>query len=109
MRAPGFADLEDFHHERHVVFLLEPLADVFAQDARGEGAEAFASFYLQVENVLHVRAARVAEDGAVAEGARTPFHAALEPADDFAFGDGLGCACAEGGFVVDVLDGSLRR
>ena len=44
-------------------------------------------FDAAVEDVLHVGAARVGQDAAVAEGARAELHAALEPAEDFAFGD----------------------
>ena len=44
----------------------------------------------RVEDVLHVVAARVDDDRAVAERARAELHPALEPADDVALGDPLG-------------------
>ena len=58
--------------------------DGLAQDRGRERAEGLAPLDLAVEDVLHVGAARVAEDRAVAERARPPLHAALEPADDLA-------------------------
>ncbi len=94
------AHLEDLHHERHVIVLLEPFGDVLAQDARRERPERFAALDLEVEDVLHVGPARVAEDGAVAERARPPFHAALEPADDAPVGDRRGGDAAELALVV---------
>src|ERR1700724_955555 len=48
---------------------------------RREGTEAFAVCDPQVERLLHGRAARVAQDRARAERARTELHASLEPAD----------------------------
>src|SRR5205823_2866745 len=42
------------------------------------------------ERLLHARRARVAEDRARAEGARAELHAALEPAERLAFGEGAG-------------------
>ena len=79
--ALGLADLVDLHHERHVAVLLEPFAHGALQHGGGEGAEGLAALDLQVQDVFHVGTARVADDGAVAQGARAPFHAALEPAD----------------------------
>src|SRR5689334_19564735 len=43
-----------------------------------------------IEQVLHVGQAGMSDDGAVAQGTRTPFHAPLEPADDAASGDVAG-------------------
>ena len=40
-----------------------------------------------IENFLHFRAARIGDDAAIAEGARTPLGAALEPAENFSVGD----------------------
>lgn len=89
LRAFLFADLEDFHHVGDVVVLLEPVGDAFAQNGRRERAEAFASFDLGVQDIFHVGPARVAQDGAITEGARAPFHPALEPAYDLSVGNGL--------------------
>ena len=79
-----FPDLEDFHHVGNVVVLLEPFADRFPQDGGSEGPKGFAPFDLGVQDVLHVGAARVAQDGTVAQSAWAPLHAPLEPAHDFA-------------------------
>ena len=62
-------------------------ATASSQDRGREGAERFAPLDLGVEDGLHVGAARIADDRAVAERARAPLHAALKPADDLAVGD----------------------
>jgi hypothetical protein len=69
-------------HVRRVDVELEPLAQVLAQHARRERTEALAILDLQIEHRLHARRARIAEDAAGTERARTELHAALEPADD---------------------------
>ncbi len=75
--------------------LFEPLGDLFLEDRGRERAKRFPPLDLGVEDRLHVGAARVADDRAVAERARAPFHAALEPADDPAVGDRGGGATLE--------------
>src|SRR4030095_4512 len=73
------AELEDWHHERDIVVSLEPLGDVLTQNGRRERTEGFAAFDLGVEDVLHVRSARVTKNRAVAQRAGTPFHPSLKP------------------------------
>ena len=58
---------------------------------------------------LHVGAARIADDRAVAERARAPFHAALKPADDLAVGDRRGRAPAQLCLVGDRFDRAAGR
>ena len=99
------ADLVDLEHERHVVVGLEPVGDALAQDRGREGAERLAALDLVVEDVLHVGPARVAQDRAVAERARAPLHATLEPADDLAVGDAQGGQAAE---LVGIFDPADR-
>ena len=98
------SDAEDLHHEGHVVVGLEPLRHRIAQDRRCERPEGLAALDLEIEDVLRVGAARVAQDRTVAEGARAPFETALEPADHLAFGDRLSRAPAERGLIADALD-----
>ncbi len=75
--------------------MLEIFVLMIRENRRGKGTKPFAMLDARVENVLHVRQTGMGEDGAVAtEGARTPLHAALEPADDISrgrdlVGDGL--------------------
>src|ERR1051326_3960817 len=52
---------------------------------RRKGAPAFAELDAPVDVALPVRAARIGEDRAVAEGARTVFHRPVEAADDEPF------------------------
>src|SRR6185369_11634620 len=72
-------------HEQHVRALaveIEPLAGLLAQHRRREGPEALAELDLQVDAPPVLFVARVGEDAARTERARSPLHAALEPADD---------------------------
>ena len=57
---------------------------------RKERNERTGALDLEVQDVFHVGAARVADDAAIAQRARAPLHAALEPADHLATGDGGG-------------------
>ena len=102
-------DLEDLHHERHVVVGLEPVLHRVAQDGGRERPEGFAALDLEVEDILHVGAARIAQDRTVAKRARPPLHAALEPADHLALGDRLRGVTAERRLVGDALDRAARR
>src|SRR6266849_1070061 len=67
-----FPNLEDLHHKGDGVVLFEPFTDSLVEHRRGKGTKRFPSFYLGVENGLHIRAPRITEDRAVAERARTP-------------------------------------
>jgi hypothetical protein len=48
-----------------------------------------APLYLRVQNVFHVGAARIGQNGSVSERAGAPFHPALKPADHFSIGNCL--------------------
>src|SRR4051812_22097577 len=63
-----------------------------------EGTVRLTEFHLAVDRVLHVRAARIAEDAAVPQRAGAPFHPALIPADGAAFGE------ERRGLALDVAD-----
>ena len=58
--------------------------------AGANGRNDFALLDLGVEDIAHVGAARIGEDGAVAERARPHLETTLEPADDLAVGQVLG-------------------
>ena len=91
------------------VILLEPVRYRLFEHRGREGPKRFAPFDLGIENGLHVGAARIAHDRAVAERARPPFHAPLEPADDLAVGDCGGGAPAQLCLVRDFLDRAAGR
>src|SRR5262249_26118169 len=74
-------------HERIRHRADEELAQRFLEHRRSERPEALTELDPRVDDVAHVRPPRVGDDAAVAEGTGTPFHAALEPADDAAVGD----------------------
>ena len=69
---------------------LEPVLGVFRQHARREGAKILAVLHLLIEDVAHVRPARIGEQRTVAERPRPELHAALKPGDDLAVGDHVG-------------------
>src|SRR6476646_45730 len=75
------ADRVDLHHEWHIAIELEPLGDRLAENGRRERPKRLPALDLEVEDLLHVRAARVAQNRAVAERPRAPLHASLEPPD----------------------------
>ena len=66
---------------------LEPFVGMLGHHARCKGAEVLAVLDHLIEDVAHVRSARVGEQRTVAEGARPEFHATLKPGDDLAVGD----------------------
>src|SRR5262245_23078179 len=81
------SDLKYFHHEWHIVVLFEPFAHVFPENRGRKRPKALAALDLSIENIFHVCATRIADDRAVAQRARPPFHSSLKPADDEAFGN----------------------
>jgi hypothetical protein len=102
------ANRVDLHHERHVAVELEPFRNGFAQDRRRERTERLAPLDLEVQDVLHVWPARVADDRAVAERARPPFHPSLEPADDQPIGHRRRGSAAKFLLVDNTFDGAAR-
>ena len=82
--APVALHVGDQQHVGAVGIELEIVGDVLAQDRGREGAEALAVLDLEIEPLLHLGIARIAEDRAGAERARPELHAALEPADGMA-------------------------
>src|ERR1700686_3519242 len=69
---------------RRVGANLEPFVGAFGQDARCKRPEVLTVLDHLIEDVAHVRSARVGEERSVAEGARPELHAALKPGDDLA-------------------------
>ena len=86
---PALHDVGDQQHVGAVGVELEPVGDVFAQHRGRERPERFAILDLEIERRLHRGRARIAEDRAGAERARSEFHAPLEPADRLAVGEAL--------------------
>src|SRR5246500_4691761 len=82
--AMALVDRSDHEHVGTVHIDVEPLRDVLAQDRRRKRAKALAILDLQIELLLHLRVARIGEDRAIAERARTKLHASLKPADGLA-------------------------
>src|SRR5437667_12298426 len=80
----------NLHHEWHVVIDLKPIWNGFAQYRRSERPKRFSSLDFAVENVLHIRSPRIAQDRTVAESAWPPFHAPLQPSYDLSLRDGRG-------------------
>ena len=77
-------------HEGRSVRLLKVFAGGFCENGRRKWAKGFAVFDAPVEDFLHLRTARVGDNAAIAKRARTPFGAALKPAEDFSIRDDRG-------------------
>ena len=69
---------------------VEPVVGMFGEHARCKRTEVFPVLDLLIEDVAHLRPARIGEQRTVAERARSELHAALKPGDDLAVGDQLG-------------------
>ena len=69
--------------------LLEIVGDALPEDRRRERPERLAILDLEVHDRLHLRAARVTDDRAAAEGPWPKLHTALEPADHVLLGEQL--------------------
>src|SRR5206468_7741405 len=78
---------------------VEALRGLLGQHRRREGTERLAELDLDVDDVLHVLAARVGDDRAVPERARAPLEASVVPADDVAALQGLD-GLVQGALVV---------
>ena len=89
LRSLFFPNLEDLHHKGDGVVLFEPPADRFGEHRWGKRTKRFTPFDLGVENSFHIRAPGIAKNRAVAECARSPFGAAIEPAEHVTFSDAV--------------------
>ncbi len=89
-RREGFAPLLGHGmHQQHVgrnAIVVEVLSAVFGQNRRRKGPERFAVLDFQIQLLLHLGIARVAQDAATTQGARAELHASLHPADHVAVG-----------------------
>jgi hypothetical protein len=72
---------------------------MFGHDARRKRAEILPVLDLLIEDIAHVRPARVGEQRTVAERAGPELHAPLKPGDDLAIGDHLR-SLARGGLAA---------
>ena len=73
-------------HERGFLAWREQLAHALGQHAGRERPEGLAELHPPIEDVLHFGLARIGHDAAIAKRARPELGAALEPANDVAFG-----------------------
>src|SRR5262249_1875397 len=71
--------------------------------------ERFAPLDLRIENSLHVSTSRIADDRAVAERPRTPFHTPLKPAHHLAFCNLGRRASTQDGLICDLGDRAAGR
>ena len=66
-------------HVRRRFTNLEPIPDVFFQNARGKRAEFFAKFDPQIDDVPHVCASGVRQQSAIAKCSSSKLHRPLKP------------------------------
>src|SRR5688500_17960410 len=103
-RALFLPDLEHLHHEGNVVIDQEPIRHRVAQHRRSERPERLPQLDLGVEELTHVGAARITENGPVSERPGAELHPTLEPPDHLSLGDRARDLATEPGFLIDVLD-----
>src|SRR5207244_8379439 len=94
---------------RAVIVEFEPVAHILAQHRRRKRAKALAVFDAQIQGALHFRISRIAEDRAVAEGARAELHPSLEAADGLALDEGSGGGVEQRRVIEHVENGARRR
>src|SRR6185503_12723187 len=97
-------DGEHLHHERDFVIVLEPIRDGLTQNRWCEGPEGLTPLNLKVQDILHVRPARISQDGPISQGARTPLHAVLKPTYNLAISNGRGNLAAQFAHVRNFPD-----
>src|SRR5262249_8600765 len=102
-----FANLKPLNHEWDGITLLEPLSNSFLHHRRRERAKRFPPLDLGVEHGLHVGAAGVTEDRAVAERTRSPLHATLKPTDHLPLGNRLGGASAQCALITNIFNSTI--
>src|SRR5450631_2250628 len=64
---------------------FEVIRHSFEQHGGCEWTKTLTEFDLKIQFLLHVRPARISQNGSVAKSARSELHPALIPADHFAF------------------------
>src|ERR1035441_10036149 len=90
-----FLDLIDHKHRRRPMGLLKVVSDTLFKDRRSKGTEWFAFLNTSIQDVLHLGAARVDDDAAIAESPWPKLHPALEPTHDLPISDSLRCCLCE--------------
>ena len=69
------------------MIVLEILLLMIGHDRRGERTKPFAMLDAGIEHIFHVWQARMRNDRAIAQSARSPFHASLKPANNISGGN----------------------
>ena len=99
------------HEARRKVSLrignLEELIGAFLEHARCERPEGLAELDRRVELLLHLRSARISDDGARTKSTRPELKAPAEPTAHIALGQGVRHIVEETFVVLDVLVGDL--
>src|SRR5579864_9111686 len=97
-------DVVRLDHERRGLAGREVIAGGLREDRRAERAKCFAMLNAAVQNIFHLYAARVGQDAAVAERARSKLHASLKPARDFSSSQCVGGLVNERVFIEPIVN-----
>src|SRR5262245_24553764 len=97
------SDLKHLHHEWHIVVLFKPFTYVLTEYRWRKWAKTLATLDLSIENILHISAARIADNRTVAQRAGSPLHPPMKPADHEALGNCLGSFQAQF-YLVHLVD-----
>src|SRR5436305_2115685 len=82
-------------HERRRMRFLKPIADCLRQNRRRKGPKNLPVLDASVENLLHIRTARISHDAAISQRSRAPLSAPLKPTQNFPIGNDRRSAMAE--------------
>ena len=88
----GRQNVVHLNHERIRIGLIKVVASRLLQDRRRKRPELLAMLDAGIQDVLHIGAARIGDNAAIAKRPRSPFHPALKPAQHVAVSHNFGCA-----------------
>src|ERR1700745_3953397 len=79
-----WTNLRGENHEGRIIRGLQVVWRGFFFEGRSKGPPPFAELHGVVDLGIHLRVARIGDNGAAAKRARTELHAALKPTENFA-------------------------
>jgi len=85
----GFFNVKHQDHVRRGISPIEIEMGFVLRHRGGEGTEGFPEFDPGIENILHLRIARIGQNGSVAQGPGSGLHPSVKPSNDVASGEQL--------------------
>src|SRR5688500_13286184 len=88
-------DVIYLNHKGVRIALVKVVAYIFLQDGRCKGAKGLTVFDARIEDIFHIAAPWISQNGAIAQRTWPPLHTALKPADHIAVGYQFGYSSNE--------------